>query len=100
MGMFGSHAFLREITDRDLNFLRKLIDSEIGGDAASTGYPYIDRLFHHYVSNQQDVVFNLFQFGYEMKEYKYVTCYGFKKWRSLWFGNIAADHSVDIRLFL
>ena len=100
--MDGTQAKLREITDRDLNFLRKLIESEIGGDAASTGYPYIDRLFHHYVDNQQDVVFNLHHQGYEVKEFKKynITEYGFKKWRSLWFGNIDDDHSVDIRLFL
>merc|ERR1712154_139740 len=102
MGMFGSHAFLREITDRDLNFLRKLIESEIGGDAASTGYPYIDRLFHHYVDNQQDVVFNLYMHNWKVHEFKQynITEYGYEKWRSLWFGNIDDDHSVDIRLFL
>ena len=99
--MDGVEANLRVITDRDLKFLRKLIESEIGGDAASTGYPYIDRLFHHYVSNQQDVVFNLYFHGFDVVTFaNYEPDYGFKKWRSLWFGNIAADHSVDIRLFL
>ena len=97
--MDGAHANLREITDRDLHFLRKLIESEIGGDAASTGYPYIDRLFHHYVDNQQDVVFNLYQHGYHHYSYENIHYYGFKKWRSLWFGNVADDNSVDIRLF-
>ena len=98
--MDGVQAHLREITDRDLNFLRLLIESEIGGDAASTGYPYIDRLFHHYVDNQQNVVFNLYFHGFEGYSNKYQTVYGFKKWRSLWFGNIDDDQSVDIRLFL
>ena len=98
--MIGDSADLREITDGDLNFLRLLIESEIGGDAASTGYPYIDRLFHHYVDNQQDVVFNLEEHRYEVETWDDIHYYGFKKWRSLWFKDIADDQSLDISLFL
>ena len=98
--MIGDSADLREITDGDLNFLRLLIESEIGGDAASTGYPYIDRLFHHYVDNQQDVVFNLEEHRYEVETWDDIHYYGFKKWRSLWFKDIADDQSLDISFFL
>ena len=99
--MTGDTASLRAITDKDLKFMSKLIQS-VMDEAASTGYPYIDRLFDHHVSNVHEVTFNLSHHGYHY--YKVPKSgneyFGFKKWRPLWFGDIDDDQTLDICFFL
>ena len=61
--------------------------------------PYVTTLFHHFVDSTEEVLINLKYANSEVLGRK-SNYFGFKLFRSMWFGDEVDDNSIDIAAFL
>ena len=99
----GADADIRRVTEKDAKCLKKMVDAEIssasGADSTSFVDPYIVTLFHHFVESTHTICIDLGMANAEVlgddDDY-----FGFKPFRSMWFGDKDDNNSIDIGAFL
>ena len=94
----GYDAEIREVTEKDAKFLRKMVDSRISSATGSVN-PYIVNLFHHFVEKVTMLNIDLV-YSKVVKVPNTNNYYGYKVFRSMWFGDDEDDNSIKITEFL